>query len=67
MNPLRVGEFSQFGCECSWVNNGIFFTKQDAVMADTHLGKDIHRLFTNRAAANDERTHMTAVEALDPG
>ncbi len=63
----RIGQGTQLGRQCVGIDDRILFREQDTEAGDAHLLEHIHRLATDRAATDDQRTHVLAAEAAYPG
>ncbi len=66
VDAARIGELAQLRGQSIRINDRILFGKEDAEVADPHLGVDIHRLFADRAAADDEGLEIFTSKGTDP-
>ena len=62
VHAARIVQLAKFRRQGIGENNGILFRKQDAVMADPHLFENVHRLFADRAATDDQRLQILTCE-----
>ncbi len=67
VDTIRVCQRAQFRRLGVAVDNRVFLREQDTEMLDTHLGEDIHRLFANGAATDNQRPQARTIEATHPG
>ena len=61
-----IGQLAQFGSQGIGVDDGILLGEEYAEMGYPHLAIDIHRLFPDRAAADDERFQVLAGKGTHP-
>ena len=66
MHPVGVRQGAQLRRQGIAIDNGVFLREENAEVLYAHLGKHIHGLLADRATADDQRTHMSAVELPDP-
>ena len=66
VDAAGIGQLAQFGSQGIRIDDGVLFGEKDAEVGDPHLGVDIHRLFADRAAADDERLEILAGKGTHP-
>ena len=66
VDTARIGELAQFRSQGIRIDDGVLLGEEDAEVLDPHLGVDIHRLFADRAAADDEGLEIFASKGTDP-
>ena len=66
VHTARIGELAQFRSQSIRINDGVLLGEEYTEVADPHLSVNIHRLFTDRAAADDEGLEIFTSKGTNP-